>query len=112
MSGQKMSYEKYDVSDEAGIREAFLFTIKRNFMNVVKRNLNIIEDMRIEHDIFIKKVSDEISPETLKKLDYFTSEKYNYIRKQVLDIGNDSYRDVENFAAMLEIRFKIARDKE
>jgi hypothetical protein len=63
----------------------------------------------LDHDIFIKKLDGEIDSSIVEKLDYLTEKKYNYIRKQILDIGNDSYRDIENFALMLEINFSKER---
>ena len=88
------------------IREVFLFSTKRNFINICKRYLSLLETLRVDHDVFIKKLEEEVDPKIVKKLDYLDETKYNYIRKQVLDAGNDSYRDLENFADMLEIELK------
>ena len=87
-------------------REVFLFSVKRNFINICKRYLNLLEDMRLDHDVFIKKMEGESDSDLIKKLDYLDEQKYNYVRKQILDAGNDAYRDVENFTEMLEIDFK------
>ena len=39
-----------------------------------------------------------------ENIDYFTEDKYNYIRKKILDIGNEACRDVERHIDMLEIQ--------
>lgn len=106
MKDHKGTKNLYNIEDPVGVKEALLFTAKRNFMNVVKRNLNLMEDVRLEHDIFIKKLKEEGHSDIANKMDYLCNDKYNYIRKQILDVGNDSFRDVENFIAMLDINFK------
>ena len=62
-------------------REVFLFCVRRNFINICKRYLNLLEDLRIDHDIFINKLDGEVDSDIVKKLDYLSEKKYNYIRK-------------------------------
>ncbi len=80
-----------DQSDQ--IKDIFLWNTKRGFINICKRYLVALEELRVDHSTFLKKLGKEIDPELVKKLDYLSEEKYNYIRKQVLDAGNDAFRD-------------------
>jgi len=93
-----------DQSDQ--IKEIFLWNTKRGFINICKRYLVALEELKVDHSIFLKKLGQELDPELVKKLDYLSEEKYNYIRKQVLDAGNDAFRDVENFTEKLDIQVK------
>ena len=54
----------------------------------------------------LKKVKDETSSEFVKNVDYFDKDKYNYLRKKTLDLGNDILRELENNLKMFDIRIK------
>ncbi|MBC8395294.1 MAG: hypothetical protein H8E05_01235 [Bacteroidetes bacterium] len=88
------------------IKQVFLWNTKRNFINICKTYLIALEQMKVDHRIFLDKLENEVDPELLKKMDYLSEEKYNYIRKQILDAGNDAFRDVENFTDKLDIELK------
>ena len=98
-------------SQSGQVREIFFYTIRRNFINISKRYLNLVESLRLDHNVFIKKLEKSVSKEDLEKLDYLDETKYNYIRKQVLDAANDAARDIESYAEMLEIELKRKKDK-
>ena len=51
----------------------------------------------------LKKLENKTSKDFSKNIDYFTEDKYNYIRKKILDIGNESLRDIERHMEMLEL---------
>ena len=74
------------------VREYVLFHLQRN-----------TEDLLKEHSIMLKKVENKTSKDFSKNIDYFTEDKYNYIRKKILDIGNESLRDIERHMEMLEL---------
>ena len=42
----------------------------------------------------LNKLNKKVDLETLKNVDYFDENKYNYIRKKVLDLGNETIREV------------------
>ena len=85
------------------VREYVLFHLQRNTTNLFKRYLAITEDLLKEHSIMLKKVENKTSKDFSKNIDYFTEDKYNYIRKKILDIGNESLRDIERHMEMLEL---------
>ena len=89
------------------VKRAFLFTISRNIVVLYKRYINLVEDLKEDHRSYVGKVSKEIgNQEFLKNIEYFDEEKYNYIRKKILDLGNESIREIENFSELVDINFK------
>jgi hypothetical protein len=64
-----------------------------------KQYLSLIEDLKFEHDQFLKKVKQEIPSEHHNIIDNannFNDEKMTRIRKRVLDIGNETIRSLDN----------------
>jgi hypothetical protein len=103
-------YKGQKVSDQ--VKGAFQFVVNRNVINLYKRYINLVEDLQREHNSFLKKVEEETSKEFVEKIDYFTPDKYNYIRKKILDLGNEGIRDIEKFMDLIEVDFKEQKNKE
>ena len=66
----------------------------------------MIEDLRSDNALMLSKLEKEVPKDTLEKINYFSEEKYNYIRKKTLDIGNDAIRDFDKHLSKLEIKLK------
>ena len=66
----------------------------------------MLESLQKEHSSMLKKVEDKTSEEFAKNIDYFDKDKYNYLRKKTLDLGNDILRELENNLEMFNIRIK------
>jgi hypothetical protein len=77
------------------IKDLLSFQTHRNIINLYKRYLNIIEDLQEEHLNMLNKLNSKIDQETLKNVDYFDENKYNYLRKRVLDLGNETIREID-----------------
>ena len=92
--------------DKAKIKEYIIFQFRRSITNFYKHQLNIIEDLRQEHRSFVNKVSTLTSKEHIKNMDYFDEDKYNYIRKKVLDSGNEINREFEKVFEQLDINLR------
>ena len=92
--------------DEAKIKEYIIFQFQRSITNFYKQQLNIVEDLRQDHRSFIKKISTFTPKEHIKNMDYFDENKYNYIRKKVLDNGNEICREFEKVFEQLSINIK------
>ena len=88
------------------LKELLIFQINRGIVNLYKKYFLIIQDLKQEHEVLLEKVAQETSPEFPQKIDYFTEDKYNYIRKKILDAGNDSIRELEKTLEVIEVRFK------
>lgn len=76
------------------IKEFILFQINRNIILLYKRYLNLLEDLQEEHINMLNKLNKKIDLETLKNVDYFDENKYNYLRKKTLDLGNETVREI------------------
>ena len=99
--------------DKDQLGEFVLFQIQRQIVNIYKRYIISTEDLRRDHLVFLKKLQEAgVSEELLNKLDYFTDEKYNYVRKKILDSGNEATRDLERYFELIEVDLnKDALDK-
>tara|TARA_Y100000593_G_C4165326_1_gene264128 strand:+ start:151 stop:552 length:402 start_codon:yes stop_codon:yes gene_type:complete len=86
------------------LREFVLFQLQRNITNLYKNYIILSEELHREHKIFLKKLADSgVSKELIKKLDYFDDSKYTYIRKRVLDLGNEINRDLEKYFDLVNL---------
>jgi|APGre2960657373_1045057.scaffolds.fasta_scaffold06996_6 hypothetical protein len=88
------------------LKEFLLFQIHRNITSLYKRYLNLIEDIQEEHINMLNKLNNKIDQETLKNLDYFDDNKYNYLRKKILDLGNETSREIIKNFDLLNIEIK------
>jgi hypothetical protein len=88
------------------LKEFLLFQIHRNIISLYKRYLNLIEDIQEEHINMLNKLNKKIDQETLKNIDYFDENKYNYVRKKVLDLGNETIREISKNLDLLNIEIK------
>ena len=77
------------------LKDLLSFQIHRNIVNLYKRYLNLIEDLQEEHVNMLNKLNKKVDLETLKNVDYFDENKYNYIRKKILDLGNETAREID-----------------
>ena len=92
--------------DNNSIKEYILFQINRNITNLYKRYLNLIEDLQEEHINMLNKLNSKVDQETLKNVDYFDDNKYNYLRKKVLDLGNETVREITKNLDLLNMEIK------
>ena len=62
-----------------------------------KMMLMMVEDMKKDHDFHYEKLYENIPDEYHKIInvaDHFTPQKVNWIRKRILDFGNESIRNL------------------
>ena len=91
-------------SDE--LKDVVLFQLRRNIIVFYKKYLSILEDIGKDHSIFKDRVSAHIPEELLDNIDYLTPDKYNYIRKKILDGGNEIYRELESMLEKVDFSLK------
>jgi len=92
--------------DNSSIKKYILFQVHRNITNLYKRYLNILEDLQEEHLNMLNKLSKKNDISFLKDVDYFDENKYNYYRKRILDLGNETSRDIEKNFDFLDIKIQ------
>jgi len=90
-------------------KEVLNFTVTRLITVLFKNYLMMTEDLYTSHQDMMQKIA-EIIPEkdllALKLVDCFDENKYNYIRKRILDIGNDSLRECQRTFDIYESKEK------
>ena len=59
----------------------------------------------------IDKISSKVDQNTLKNVDYFDDNRYNYLRKKILDIGNETIREIEKNFDFVKMEFKDENEK-
>jgi len=88
------------------LKEFLVFQIHRNIISLYKRYLNLIEDLQEDHTNMLNKLNRKVDQETLKNVDYFDDNKYNYLRKKTLDLGNETIREISKNLDLLNIEIK------
>jgi len=75
---------------------------KQSTTLLFKTMLKIVEDMKADHDYHYRKLYENIPSEyhgIINAANHFDDQKSNWIRKKILDVGNESLRD---FSSELE----------
>lgn len=65
-----------------------------------------MEDVNKDHQIMKNKMGTHFPKEFLDNVDYLDRDKYNYIRKKILDGGNEIYRELESSLNLLNFSIK------
>lgn len=92
------------------VKDYVSFQIHKSLVNLYKKYLILIEDLREDHDNMVDKISNKIDENTLKNIDYFDDNKYNYLRKKILDIGNETIREIEKNFDFIKMEFKDEKE--
>jgi len=93
-------------NNEDKLKSFVYFQIQRNIITLYKRYINLIEDLQEDHINMLNKLNSKIDLQTLKNVDYFDENKYNYIRKKILDTGNETIREIERNLEKLNFTLK------
>lgn len=94
------------MDDSHKIKKLVIFQVTRAIINFYKNHLTMIEDLKTENELIMKKVERKTSKEFCDSINTFDKNKYNYIRKKTLDNGNDIVRELESVLEKLELRIK------
>lgn len=92
--------------DDEKLKEYLKFQYSRNIISLYKKYFEIIDDLKQDHDALLKKVAENSSEDFAKNIDYFDNDKYNYIRKKILDAGNDAIRNIDTSFKSINISLK------
>tara|TARA_R100000008_G_C3576595_1_gene165668 strand:+ start:618 stop:917 length:300 start_codon:yes stop_codon:yes gene_type:complete len=93
-------------SHDEKLKEYLIFQIHRNIVNLYKQHLVLLEDITVEHSSMIKKLKNHVNPDVLQDIDYLDKDKYTYLRKKTLDVGNEAIREFEKSVENLKITLK------
>jgi hypothetical protein len=92
--------------EEEKIKDYLKFQLNRNIISLYKKYFEMVDDLRQEHKLMIQKMEKASSKEFVENIDYFNEDKYNYIRKKILDNGNDAIRNIESSFKSITITLK------
>lgn len=84
-------------------------TTHKEITRLYKTFLELIEDLKSNHEIMIQKVAEKHGEAYANDIDCFTDKYYEQIRKRVLDSGNDCSRQLESFLEYFD--FIINKEK-
>ena len=82
----------------------------RNTKRLFKSFLILLEDLKTEHEIHFCKLRKNLPQhkELIEQADYFDDRKMQYLRKKILDTGNENIRtnddDLEKFTIHFEFK--------
>tara|TARA_R110000772_G_scaffold165269_2_gene276566 strand:- start:247 stop:534 length:288 start_codon:yes stop_codon:yes gene_type:complete len=82
----------------------------KEIKSLFKTMLLLLEDMRQDHIFHYQKLYDEIPEEyhsVIRAADHFTPDKLAWIRKRILDHGNDSVRNMQKEIENFKVTFKF-----
>jgi hypothetical protein len=92
------------MSEEEKIKALVSAETQRLVKKIFKHSLMILEDLRFQHS---KALEDLVLSEKEKgSLNYLDFTRYSLLRKRILDNGNESVRDLENFLDNFEFKLK------
>ena len=79
----------------------------RNVTNLYKGFLVVLEDLQQQHQSHFNKFRDALPEyeEAIDQADYLDEERMDYLRKKVLDLGNDCRRYLETEIEKFEVDF-------
>lgn len=92
--------------EEEKIKEYLRFQLNRNIISLYKKYFEMVDDLKQEHNLMLLKMEKASSKEFIENIDYFSEDKYNYIRKKILDSGNDAIRNIESSFKSIQITLK------
>jgi hypothetical protein len=85
-----------------------IFTSKEVTL-LYKSFLELVEDLQKDHQIMLGKVATQCGEKYSQDINFFTPEKYEQLRKRILDQGNECSRRLINFLDFFD--FTINKDK-
>ncbi len=82
--------------EEGQLSELLEFQVNRNIINLYKSFLVMMEDMHHQHEGSFRKLKSALPDniDLIDQADYWDEERMDYIRKKILDQGNDSLREI------------------
>tara|TARA_Y100000004_G_C8621675_1_gene289070 strand:+ start:74 stop:367 length:294 start_codon:yes stop_codon:yes gene_type:complete len=96
--GEKASDEKF--------KEYLVFQLNRDIINLYKAHLNIVEDLARDHNQMLDSLEKELPKEKIRDINYFNQAKYTYIRKKILDLGNEAIRNFQSSLDKVDVELK------
>ena len=85
-------------------QKAVQIIIQRNITKLFKSLLDVADDVKQQNSTMLSKVSRETSLKYVQDINYLTPEAMDHIRKRVLDLGNESIREITSILECFELK--------
>jgi len=85
-------------------QKAVQFIIQRNITKLFKSLLDVADDIKQQNSSMLLKVSRETSVKYVQDINYLTPEVMDHIRKKVLDLGNESIREITSILECFDLK--------
>ena len=85
-------------------QKAVQIIIQRNITKLFKSLLDVADDVKQQNSTMLSKVSRETSLKYVQDINYLTPEVMDHIRKRVLDLGNESIREITSVLECFELK--------
>lgn len=84
-------------------------TVKGSTKSLFKSFLVLVEDLHAENQICFDKLKKHLPEHSniIDQANYFDDEKMQYLRKKILDIGNESMREANSNIEKFTVNFKF-----
>lgn len=90
-------------------RELLEFQVYRNVTNLYKHFLDMVEKLSHDHDQEFEKLKQALPNEyssLIRQAEYLDDSRLNFLRKKILDQGNDTRREIIEYMQKFDINFK------
>jgi hypothetical protein len=89
-------------------RELLEFQVVRSITSLYKHFLGLIQELQRDHDVQFDKLKKSIPEEEkiLTQAEYLDEAQLNFLRKKILDSGNDARRELISYMENFDIKIK------
>jgi len=84
--------------------QAVQLIVQRNITKLFKSLLDVMDDVKQQNSSMLLKVSRETNMKYVQDINYLTPEMMDHIRKKVLDLGNESIREISTIMDCFELK--------
>ena len=84
--------------------QAVQLIVQRNITKLFKSLLDVMDDVKQQNSSMLLKVSRETNTKYVQDINYLTPEMMDHIRKKVLDLGNESIREISTIMDCFELK--------
>jgi len=94
--------------DQGKLNELMAFQVNRNIINLYKTFLIMMEDMHHQHKLSFSKLKIALPEDhdLINQADYWDEDTMEYLRKRILDSGNDSLREILSHIEQFQLTTK------
>ena len=79
--------------------------IDQRIKNLFKKFLSDLEGINLENKIMLEKVEQKTSLEFVNSIDFLSEQKFQSLRKRILDNGNDCSREIDRLISCFDWQF-------